>query len=237
MSNKFTPAFPDLDSIFALKGERITHAKTRDVIKVVIDNDVYYIKRYTHSGKGLRKYFGRSRLLAEWENLHYFASLGIPVPDCVAFGEQRKGLAYVRGAMVLREIPDVIPLNTVAQFSEFNDFHWRCHLIRQLARYVRLLHQDRFTHGDLFLRNILVNRQGQIYFIDCPQGKKRIQPILRHWKLKDLACLHKEAKGLFSRTDCLRFMLEYTQHAKLTPRDKQVVCKVMFRSISASNLF
>lgn len=215
LSSKFSDQFPDLDTIFALKGEQVTRAKRRDVIRLSIENQVFYIKRYTRPGTGIRRFLGRSRLRAEWENLHYFASMGIPVPELVAYGERREGF-FKKGAMVLREIPGVIPLNEVAQFSEFENKEWRKNIIKKIAHYTKSLHQQRFVHGDLYLRNILVNRQGDIFFIDCPQGKKRIWPILRYWKRKDLRCLHKEAKGLFSDEDIAYFLREYesTEHER-----------------------
>ncbi len=236
LNNKYTPQFPDLDSLFALEGEQVTTAKRRHVIKTTIDKQTYYVKRYMRPGTGLRRFLGRSRLRAEWENLRYFASQSIPVPDMVAYGEQRKGF-FKKGALLLREIPDVVPLNEIAQHEIFQDKQWRHDVIQKIASYVRILHQHRFVHGDLYLRNILVNMQSDVYFIDCPQGKKRFWPILRHWVIKDLACLYKEAKGLFSEEECLYFLQEYTGHLALTAKDKRIIDKVVKRncqSLSAS---
>jgi hypothetical protein len=75
------------------------------VIRVERDGVNYYVKRYTGAGKGLRRYLGKPRVKSEWQNLKRFAKWGIPTAEVVAWGLERKGLAYSRGAMITRELP------------------------------------------------------------------------------------------------------------------------------------
>lgn len=177
----------------------------------------------------MRRFLGRSRLRAEVENLQYFSKLNIPAPQIVAYAEQRKGF-FKKGALVLREIPDVVPLNEIAAYEIFHDASWRNDVIKKVAAYVRKLHRHRFVHGDLYLRNILVNLEGEVYFIDCPQGKKRIWPILRHWKLKDLTCLYKEAKDIFTLKECIFFLGRYLDQKKLGSKGKKIIAIIKKRS-------
>lgn len=91
--------FGSLDAVFALQGERLTRDPLSEVIRVERDGVNYYVKRYVGAGKGLRRYLGRPRVKSEWQNLKRFAKWGIPTADVVAWGLDRKGLAYNRGAI------------------------------------------------------------------------------------------------------------------------------------------
>ena len=80
-------AFADLDTVFALEGEQITSDPISTVHKVWVGGRYYYVKRYTGAGKNLRRYIGRPRIQAEWENLLNFHAWGIPIsPVAVIHG-------------------------------------------------------------------------------------------------------------------------------------------------------
>ena len=97
--------FGSLESVFALEGERITHDPLSELIRVNRQGVDYYVKRYRNAGKGLRRYAARPRIKAEWQNLKRFAKWGIATAEVVAQGLERKAGAFVRGAMITREIP------------------------------------------------------------------------------------------------------------------------------------
>ena len=61
--------FGSIDAVFALQGERLTRDPLREVVRVERDGINYYVKRYTGAGKHLRRYLGRPRIKAEWQNL------------------------------------------------------------------------------------------------------------------------------------------------------------------------
>ena len=96
--------FGSLEKVFALNGERITHDPLSEVIRVNRQGVDYYVKRYRNAGKGLRRYAARPRIKAEWQNLKRFAKWGIATAEVVAQGLERKAGAFVRGAMITREI-------------------------------------------------------------------------------------------------------------------------------------
>lgn len=52
-------------------------------------------------------------------------------------------------------------------------------------------------------------------------------PFLRRRIVKDLACLDKVAKQRLSRTQRLRFYLQYQQRPRLVPADRAVIDQVL----------
>ncbi|MBA1188746.1 heptose kinase [Pseudomonas entomophila] len=221
--------FGSLDAVFALQGERLTRDPLSEVVRVQREGVNYYVKRYTGAGKGLRRYLGRPRIKAEWQNLKQFAKWRIPTAEVVAWGLERHGLAFGRGAMITRELPRTEDLSVLAERNDprLADRAWVAHVSEQLARHTRVMHQHHFTHNDLKWRNLLVDDQATVYFIDCPTGDFWRGFMLRHRLIKDLACLDKVAKYHLSATQRLRFYLRYRGHARLSAADKRRVRQVV----------
>ena len=118
---KLEPAYSDLaddfgslEAVFALKGEQLTLDPLSEVIRVRRNGVNYYVKRYVGAGKGLRRYIGKPRVKMEWQNLKRFAKWGIPTAEVVAWGLERRGVAYDRGAMITRELPHTEDLSVLA---------------------------------------------------------------------------------------------------------------------------
>ena len=63
--------------------------------------------------------------------------------------------------------------------------------------------------------------------IDCPNGAFWRGPLLRYRIVKDLACLDKIGKYRLSRTQRLRFYLDYAGHDRLSAADKRRIRKVL----------
>ena len=89
------------------------------------------------------------------------------------------------------------------------------------------MHDHHFTHNDLKWRNLLVNEKAELFFIDCPTGSFWWGPLLRYRIIKDLACLDKVAKRVLSRTQRLRFYLQYRECNRLSGADKQRVLQIL----------
>ncbi|WP_295477260.1 lipopolysaccharide kinase InaA family protein [uncultured Pseudomonas sp.] len=221
--------FGSLEAVFALQGERLTRDPLSEVIRVERDGVSYYVKRYFGAGKGLRRYLGRPRVKSEWQNLKRFAKWGIPTADVVAWGLERNGVAYDRGAMITRELPRTEDLWVMAQRKDprLDDPAWVERISRQLAVYTRTLHDHHFTHNDLKWRNLLVDDQDRLYLIDCPNGAFWWGFLLRYRITKDLACLDKVAKYQLSATQRLRFYLQYRQRSHLNASDKKRIRHVV----------
>lgn len=221
--------FGSLETVFALQGERITSDPLSEVIRVERAGVRYYVKRYWGAGKGLRRYVGRPRVKAEWQNLKHFSKWGIATAPIVAYGLERKQGAFARGALITRDLQGTEDLAALAQRedSRLADRQWVETISQQLALATRVLHDQHFTHNDLKWRNLLVNAQTQLFFIDCPSGSFWWGPLLSYRIVKDLACLDKVAKLQLSRTQRLRFYLQYCRRTRLNNADKKRVGKIV----------
>lgn len=221
--------FASLEAVFALSGERLTSDPLSEVIRIERDGVRYYVKRYWGAGKGLRRFIGRPRVKAEWQNLKYFAKWGIPTAEIVAFGLERRAGAFLRGALITRELENTCDLAMMAWHGDarLRDAAWVDRISRQLARATRTLHDHHFTHNDLKWRNLLVNERAELFFIDCPTGSFWWGPLLRYRMAKDLACLDKVAKQVLSRTQRLRFYLQYRGRQRLNQVDKRRIRQVL----------
>jgi hypothetical protein len=221
--------FGSLDSVFKLDGERLTIDLLSEVIRIERNGVRYYVKRYSGAGKGLRRFVGRPRVKAEWQNLMLFRRWGIPTAPIVAYGLERRVGAFVRGALITRELEQTEDLAVLANAADarLRDRRWVRDVSLQLARSTRAMHDRGFAHNDLKWRNLLVDAQRRLYLIDCPTGAFWCGPFLQRRIVKDLACLDKVAKYLLSRTQRLRFYLQYSGHKKLDSGDKARVRAVL----------
>jgi hypothetical protein len=221
--------FGSLEAVFTLQGERLTRDPLSEVIRVERQGVNYYVKRYVGAGKGLRRYLGKPRVKSEWQNLKRFAKWGIPTAEIVAWGLERRGAAYDRGALITRELPHTEDLAVLAERKDprLADRAWVDGVSRQLASHTRTMHDQRFTHNDLKWRNLLVDDQARLFFIDCPNGDFWHGFWLKYRITKDLACLDKVAKYHLSATQRLRFYLQYCQRTRLNAADKRRIRHVV----------
>lgn len=223
--------FSSLDRVYACRGEEVTRDPISHVKRVTFQGKRYYVKIYDAAGKRLRRYVGRSRVRAEWENLMVFRGLGIATPEIVAFGEERRYGLYRRGALVTLEVANTMDLESHARKCPevLKDKQWVTAVLDQVAENTRKMHDAGFAHSDLNWRNILVSTQGApaVYFIDCPAGRFWPWPFLRRRTIRDLAHLDKVGRELLSNTQRLRFYLAYKQQERLSKRDKHEIPMIL----------
>ncbi|AOE87818.1 lipopolysaccharide kinase InaA family protein [Pseudomonas sp. TCU-HL1] len=221
--------FGDLDKVFAVEGDWITGDPLSEVLRVEHRGVRYYVKRYWAAGKGLRRWLGRSRVKAEWQNLRYFTKWGIPTAPVVGWGQERRAGAFHRGALITRELKGTVDMAEMAKQGDprLADPRWVDRVSRQLAKATRSLHQHGFAHNDLKWRNLLVDEAGDLFLIDCPTGTFWWGPFLHYRVIKDLACLDKVAKYHLSRSQRLRFYLQYRDQSGLRSSDKRQVRQIL----------
>ena len=230
--------FGSLDSVFRLDGELIAKDPLSRVLRVSVDGKRYYVKRYEGNGKnatrrwfGLRGVIGQQRVRREWENLLSFRDWGIPTARLVGYGLERRFGSFVRGALVTEEVPDTTDLGKMvdAHDTRLKNRRWIAHVSLQVAKATRALHDAGFAHNDLKWRNLLVSggEQPTVYLIDCPSGCYWWGGFLQYRIVKDLACLDKVAKYNLTRTQRLRFFLDYVQRDQLNAMDKKRIRKVL----------
>lgn len=231
-------AFASLDSVFALQGERVTIDPESEVIRLRLDGTLYYIKRYTIGRRklarrwfGLRDIFGPQRAVKEWRNLQRFHAWGLPTATLVAWGQERRFGRFVRAALITEELCDTVDLSKLFYQNDprLRDRRWVAAVSAQVAAYTRAMHAHGFAHNDLKWRNLLVTsgESPQVYLIDCPNGSFWVRPFLDYRIIKDLACLDKVAKQALTRTQRLRFYLDYCGKSRLGPADKRRVRQVV----------
>ena len=218
-------AFRSADACLQLPGSVVSDYGLNLLRKVGVLDRNYYVKMYRSRGRGLRRYLGRSRARAEWENLQLFQKLGVPSPRVVAYGESSSC-----GVLVTEEVVGAIDLETFtgaavsgAQFDR---------VMGRLADHVRCMHLHGFVHNDLKWRNILVayercHRELDVYIIDSPMGRRVISLLLPRRVVKDLACLDKVAKYRLTRTQRLRFYLKYREIDRLRATDKRQLRRIL----------
>lgn len=221
--------FASLDTVFALQGERLTSDPLSEVIRIERNGVRYYVKRYWGAGKGLRRFVGRPRVKAEWQNLKLFQRWGIPTAPIVAYGMERRAGLFLRGALITRELEQTLDLALLADSHDarLEDSRWVQEISLQAADATRAMHEHGFAHNDLKWRNLLVDPQRRLYLIDCPTGAFWCGPFLQYRIIKDLACLDKVGKYHLSRTQRLRFYLQYSQRKQLTADDKPRIRKIV----------
>jgi tRNA A-37 threonylcarbamoyl transferase component Bud32 len=226
-------AFSDLEAVFALNEKLISHDPQSEVMRVTIDHQVFYVKRYFSPRNILRRHLIRSRCMAEAYNLTYVASLGIPTPKIVALGEETSlgRFGKKRAVLITAEVPDSQDLDDLLlhQPSYLANTSWRRAAIEKVAHHVARLHQARFTHSDLNWRNILAKqtlKSAVLYFFDMPLGRRR-SITFRHFVLKDLTLLDRKGREHLSKTDRLRFYKAYRGIDKLRKKDKRSIARIL----------
>jgi tRNA A-37 threonylcarbamoyl transferase component Bud32 len=223
--------FSSIDHVFEIDGDIVSGGKLCQTIRVSAGGRVYYVKRYRAEGKHRWKALGRSRAIAEYRNLAYFEQLGIPVPRIVGYGTERTLGLFRRGTIITEAVPQATDLQTLVRTRPdlFHDRGWLFQVLRLLAGYVRRLHDDGFTHGDLKWRNILATttETPRVFLIDCPSGSHKLRLRHQHFVIKDLANLDKMATQYLTRTTRLRFYLWYRTQTSLTPKDKKLIARIL----------
>ncbi len=230
--------FPSMDKVFALEGEQITWSPLSRVLRVEYEGKRYYVKQYAGNGNsarwrwfGLRQWLAPPRVKKEWQNLLSFRQWDIPTARLAAYGIERRFGGFRRGALITEEIRNTTDLAKLAQQKDvrLQNRRWVGEVSAQVARITRRMHKAGFVHNDLKWRNLLVTDGDvpTVYLIDCPSGGYWWGPFLQYRIVKDLACLDKVAKYHLTRTQRLRFFLDYIQRPGLTEAEKKRVRKIV----------
>lgn len=218
--------FSSWDQTLGCAGESINANPMSSLDLVEIGQRQFYVKHYFERGRHLRRYLGRSRARAEYENLLYFQSRGIPTAPVIAFGEHGR-----EALLVTEAITGAVDLACLVRRDRgwFGSVSNTRVLIDSLAHQVRLLHDDGFIHGDLKWRNLLVNPDipGVVYIIDCPLGMQLWGPLKSRGMIKDLACLDKVGKQVLTPRQRLLFYQRYAGIDKLDALHRGRIRKIL----------
>ena len=126
--------------------------------------------------------FQRSRPVREARMLAYLARQGLPVPHPLGGLCVRSGIRYT-GALLMRRIPDAVPLAERLDTLLPEDRVWA-----ETGRLIRRLHETGVVHADLNVHNILLGENGSVHLLDfdracrAPGARRRFRANLERLK-------------------------------------------------------
>lgn len=173
-------------------------------------------------------------LRTEYENLDKLAKCGLRTSELVAYGDHRFAGGVINSFIITKEIPQAMGVDYLAhewlgQQTDEDRKRKTDELVHEAARVVKKMHEHGFEHHDLFLRNMMISEldMSKLYVMDTPRGFFWPHFIMRKRRAFDLATLDSAATQSFTRSQRMRFMLQYLSHDRLTKEDKQFVRKVL----------
>lgn len=211
------------DQIMQLQGEVYRELEGRRTQRICIQDKAYFIKQ--HFGVGWKEIFKNLLQLRlpvisaknEWLALQQLKKLDILSQEWVGYGYKGLNPARIQSFLITRELPKHISL------EEFCKQWQRCppsfvikqHLITEVARIARVLHNNGINHRDFYICHFLLDVEDllqakiKLYLIDLHRALVRARTPQR-WLIKDLAGLYFSSKDIgLTKRDILRFMREY----------------------------
>ena len=173
------------------------------------------VRPYAHGGL-LRRLLGDrfllgSRPFREMRITEEIRSRGIPTVQVLASIIHRLWGPFYRGELITREIHQATDLASLSiAFGDHSktDLSLRWSTARQAGRAVRLMHDQGIYHGDLNLKNLLVQREGHgdpiVYVIDFDRSKVLKSLSTRH-RIKNLLRLNRSAEKWKTRGACITY--------------------------------
>lgn len=193
------------------QGEVISGHRTRNVARVQLGSVRGFLKREYHTP--LKDYFESwwagfgfvSKSVREARALQSLQSSGIHCPTPLAAGEEQ-GQAF----LLVEELNGYLDLPTFLQQRMDTDSD-RDRLAHLIGRAVCKLHCAGFTHPDLYVKHLFIDRLAeQVAFIDL-QRTRQVERVGWHRRWRDLAALDASLSELLvsrrERLLCLRTYL------------------------------
>jgi heptose I phosphotransferase len=166
---------------------------------------------------------------AEWAHLERARSLGVPVPEVVATGEQIGPWTALQSYLIVAELTGCQELN-LALPELRRELAPECfgrlkrRLIPEMARITATLHTARVFHKDLYLCHFYLDcRRLRVDPADVRLALIDLHRLEEHrfwpdrWRWKDLGQLRYSAEGVagVELRDLLRFWMHYRRRVKL----------------------
>jgi len=227
------------------RGEVKAQSRTTRTVRVEPKDGVpgraLYVKTYRlpSAGDVRRGLFrgtllGRPRAGREWRALQTLARLGLGGVEPVAWGWRRQG-PFLRAAFLVTLEGGRDLIDAAVDWERGGvGRQTRRRFIEAFAAFVRALHDAHFRHGDLYVRNVVVEEgeRGPCFrTFDCPKGRLvRGTAPLAGGALGDLASLEAGASLLVSRPDRLRFLLAYARRGSVTDIEREVIREINARA-------
>jgi len=212
-----------------------TNSCVRLTLRVKDAGRVAYLKRDWYVSPVWKAVLRASRACIEHRNLLWLRAHGLPAPEWIAWGEERRGFRLKRcfimtaGVGGTQDLEQFLLGHSDRRLDKEALLHKRG-AIRTLADHVREMHGNAYVDNDLHFRNILIGRKAngeyRFAFVDSPKGRIARGLWLERGIRYDLACLNKRARWYLSRTDCLRFYLRYLRKSDLDRQDRLEMARI-----------
>ncbi|BBM83796.1 lipopolysaccharide kinase InaA family protein [Candidatus Uabimicrobium amorphum] len=185
-----------------------------ELFKCTINDTTLYVKKYKSKGS-IYRYFGRkSRATKETRSYRRFSAMKIPHAEVVAHGDLRVLGCLKWGIIITKEIPNTVDLYKYFTDHQEQNTSERMEIMKRIAEFTAILHNNKFVHNTHRLRNILFcTAEQKVYLIDCPEGSYRHLPLGRSF-VYDLASIYRDISKLCSAEEWTCFFDTYCSHTK-----------------------
>ncbi len=169
-------------------------------------------------------------LRREFENLRVLGDLGFRVPRPLFFG-QRTRAGNLQAVLILQSMNGFQSLRDFLKLCQSPSSPERSRQQRTLARVaaeVAKLHALGWIHRCLYGKHIFVSTDPdstEVAFIDL-ETARRVSPLTRRHRLKELGPLYRRCAPLLSQQDCLRFLYAYTGQDRPCPRTRELAAQI-----------
>ncbi len=229
------------EEMMMLKGEVYRALEGRSTQRIVLDNQVYFIKQ--HRGVGWKEIFKNIFQLKipvisaknEWLALRRLQELNIASPKIISYGCRGINPAIRKSYIVMEALKNHISLEELSKKWQNcpPSFITKKNLIEAVAHIARTLHENGVNHRDFYICHFLlevsllevepISRNPKLYLIDLHRACVRKKIPVR-WIIKDLAGLYFSVKNIgLTQRDFLRFIRIYhnkTYHNKNSFREE-----------------
>jgi heptosyltransferase-2 len=236
-----------MDAVFSfnsgknLAKNNLSRYRTRLRFEINSPPTTLFLKRYDSPPVSvqLKNWFSvrcrKSCAALNFEPASELASAGISTPKTIAYGQQWGTWLEKRSFIITEKIPNAESLER--KLPDFfnaqprpENLRLQRNFIARLAAFIKKFHETKYRHRDLYFSHIFYANNGEFHLIDLARAfKPRI--FTERFRIKDIAQVHYSAPARhFSRTDRLRFYINYSGRDKLNTTDKVFIKKAMAKA-------
>ncbi len=212
------------DAMMSLKGEAFRDVKGRKTMRLVLNNQSYFIKQHFGVGWGeiLKNLVSLKKPIVsaktEWQAIQKLNAIGIPTTPLVAYGERGCNPATRQSFVMTRDLGDITSLEDFCanwpQHPPKTNF--KRQLILAVALLAKTLHSNGMNHRDFYICHLCLDKQklshGELYLYLIDLHRVGIHhQISVNDRMKDLAGLYFSSMHIgLTKRDFYRFLISYT---------------------------
>lgn len=211
---------PHFEEMMALKGQVFRNQKGRLTQRVTVNGQSYFIKQ--HTGIGWKEVIKNVLQLRwpvlgakqEWLAIKKLQSLGIGVPEAIAFESRGKNPASQQSYILMQDLSPSLSLEDISKDWKTSPpvFIFKKKLIEDVASIAKIMHENGINHRDFYICHFLLDAHTfNLSLIDLHRAQiRRLTP--ERWIIKDLAGLYFSSKDIgLTQRDLYRFMKRYSK--------------------------